>query len=100
MPFHSPCVYHHRAHPCALSAGSRIINNASQPGRFPAPLPRACRSVKANILQLVVVTNHQNGRDTHLRQIRVFGPRADPLRALGHPLSFVTEEFHMYATVR
>jgi hypothetical protein len=60
-----------------------------------------CRSfVKANILQLVVITNHQNGRDTHLRQIKVFGPRTDLVAALGHPMTFTTTELLMYATVR
>lgn len=31
--------------------------------------------VKAYVLQVVVVSNHQNGRDTHVRQCKVYGPR-------------------------
>lgn len=30
---------------------------------------------RAKHLQLSVVSNHQNGRDTHIRQIKVFGPK-------------------------
>ena len=31
--------------------------------------------MRAYLVQLLVQTNHQNGRDTHVRQIKVFGPR-------------------------
>jgi hypothetical protein len=31
--------------------------------------------VRAHFLQLCVVGMHQNGRDTHIRQMKVFGPR-------------------------
>lgn len=31
--------------------------------------------VKTFMVQLAVLLNHQNGRDTHIRQIKVFGPR-------------------------
>ena len=31
--------------------------------------------LRAYLVQLVVLTNHQNGRDTHVRQVKVFGPR-------------------------
>lgn len=27
------------------------------------------------MLQLVIAANHQNGKDTHVRQVRVFGSR-------------------------
>ncbi|KDD74351.1 subunit 10 of anaphase-promoting complex [Helicosporidium sp. ATCC 50920] len=40
---------------------------------------------KAWMLQVVVQANHQNGKDTHVRQLRVFGPRQlgllDPCQA-------------------
>jgi len=32
------------------------------------------RYVRAFVLQVVVLANHQNGRDTHLRQVHVYGP--------------------------
>ena len=31
--------------------------------------------LRAYLVQLVVLTNHQNGRDTHVRQVKIFGPR-------------------------
>ena len=31
--------------------------------------------VRTHCLQIAILSNHQNGRDTHLRQIKVFGPR-------------------------
>lgn len=33
--------------------------------------------VRAFVVQVAVLANHQNGRDTHLRQVRVYGPPAD-----------------------
>lgn len=51
-------------------------------------------------VQLAVLANHQNGRDTHMRQVRLLGPRADPYRALGLPCSVATADFGMYTTVR
>eukprot|EP00210_Caulerpa_lentillifera_P004207 g4012.t1 len=30
---------------------------------------------KAKLLRLSVVSNHQSGRDTHIRQIKIFGPK-------------------------
>ncbi|CAI4223547.1 unnamed protein product [Auanema sp. JU1783] len=37
---------------------------------------RDCKNlpIRANVVQLQVVQNHQNGRDTHIRHIRVSGP--------------------------
>ena len=51
-------------------------------------------------MQVAVISNHQNGRDTHLRQLRVLGPRPDPNRPVGHELSLTTPEFQQFATVR
>ena len=33
------------------------------------------RPVRAHFIQICVVAMHQNGRDTHIRQVKVFGPR-------------------------
>ena len=37
----------------------------------------ACDFLRTFVLQIAVVANHQNGRDTHVRGIKVFGPRND-----------------------
>ena len=77
--------------------------------------------VRAYLVQLVVLTNHQNGRDTHVRQIKLYGPRKcvrararalagrcltrflcarrDQLQAAGHA-GLTTVEFSQYAVVR
>ena len=54
----------------------------------------------AFILDIVVIANHQSGRDTHIRQLRVFGPRTDPIKALGFELTFTTPEFNQVAFIR
>lgn len=36
------------------------------------PIPKV---VKTFMVQVAVLLNHQNGRDTHIRQIKIFGPR-------------------------
>jgi len=55
--------------------------------------------VRANFLQLAVLANHQNGRDTHIRQIRIYGPRQASESALGLP-RFYSPELSVYATLR
>lgn len=70
-----------------------------------APRPSPPRStgecLRAYFLQVAIVANHQNGRDSHVRQIRVFGPRRDPSgQILTQPLQFTTTEFSQFATVR
>jgi anaphase-promoting complex subunit 10 len=47
-----------------------------------------------------VLSNHQNGRDTHIRQVKIFGPRTSPAAMVGHGMEFTTTEFGQFATVR
>jgi anaphase-promoting complex subunit 10 len=56
--------------------------------------------LRAYFLQLAVLSNHQNGRDTHVRQVKIFGPRQSPMAMLGNGVSFTTTEFAQFATVR
>ena len=53
-----------------------------------------------NGLQIAVLSNHQNGRDTHLRQVKVFGPRIDVTRSADQPFSFANPEFFGFSQVR
>ncbi|XP_031476235.1 anaphase-promoting complex subunit 10 isoform X1 [Nymphaea colorata] len=50
------------------------------------------------MLQIAVLSNHLNGRDTHIRQIRVYGPRPNPVPH--QPFHFTSREFTMYSSVR
>jgi anaphase-promoting complex subunit 10 len=52
------------------------------------------------ILQIGILANHQNGRDTHVRQIKVFGPREDVLSSIRSDVRWMTSEATMYATCR
>jgi anaphase-promoting complex subunit 10 len=58
--------------------------------------------IRAYFIQVAILANHQNGRDTHVRQIKVFGPRRDQARALGRSrqLDWRSTEFSRYAGVR
>ncbi|PBC25727.1 anaphase-promoting complex subunit 10 [Apis cerana] len=60
------------------------------------------RPIRTFMIQIAVISNHQNGRDTHMRQINVYSPTQD---IFGPPASyiagqFLTNEFLRYATVR
>ena len=57
--------------------------------------------LKAYFVQLAVISNHQNGRDTHIRQVKVFGPRQEPVqRLMARDIGFATPEFLMFSVVR
>lgn len=53
--------------------------------------------LKTYMLQIAVITNHQNGRDTHMRQIKVHSPveKRDPL--IGN---FSTVEMRQYTIIK
>ena len=50
-------------------------------------------------VQVAVLANHQNGRDTHIRQIKIYTPRRHLGQHLGQQ-EFSTVAFQQYATVR
>lgn len=57
--------------------------------------------LKAFMLQIAVLSNHQNGRDTHIRKIKIFGPREDGHdHAVGQPMGFTTIAMQMHTSVR
>lgn len=53
-------------------------------------------SLRTHFLQLAILANHQNGRDTHLRQIKVYGPR-QPVSSFISAPEFTTMEASMYS---
>ncbi len=60
-------------------------------------------AVRARVLQILILANHQNGRDTHVRQVKVFGPRKDVTSTLARRpgrVGFREVESTMYGTVR
>mmetsp|Transcript_22502 Transcript_22502/g.42917 ORF Transcript_22502/g.42917 Transcript_22502/m.42917 type:complete len:180 (+) Transcript_22502:216-755(+) len=60
--------------------------------------------IRAYFVQLAVLSNHQNGRDTHIRQIKIYGVHVDLntdlARAMGHHLTYTTPEFQMFSCIR
>lgn len=65
------------------------------------PLPICREYLKAYLVQLAVISNHQNGRDTHIRQVKIFGPREDNVKAmLAHDIGFTTPDVLQYMAVR
>lgn len=54
--------------------------------------------VNTFMLQISVLSNHLNGRDTHVRQIKVYGPRPNPIPH--QPFQFTSREFITYSSVR
>lgn len=57
--------------------------------------------LKVHVIQLAVTGNHQNGRDTHVRQVLLFGTRENLFsRTPSSPLALTTPAAQMYATVR
>ena len=55
--------------------------------------------LRTHFIQVAILANHQNGRDTHIRQIKIYTPR----RGLGSTMclpEFDTPDFQMYANLR
>ena len=56
------------------------------------------KPLKTFMLQIAILTNHQNGRDTHLRQIKLHAP---PNEAISQKLpSYTSIECAMFSTIR
>ncbi|CAB4004447.1 anaphase-promoting complex subunit 10 isoform X1 [Paramuricea clavata] len=56
------------------------------------------KPLKTFMIQIAVLTNHQNGRDTHMRQIKLHAP---PNELISQKMpNYTTVEFAMYSTIR
>lgn len=56
------------------------------------------KPLKTFMIQIAVLTNHQNGRDTHLRQIKLHAP---PNEVICQKIpNYTTVECAMYSTIR
>jgi len=70
-PIHSH-IHSHMVAACLLLFMIQIAVLANTLLRMVA----AC--LRAFMVQIAVLANHENGRDSHIRQIKIFGPRLDP----------------------
>ncbi|CAK85744.1 unnamed protein product (macronuclear) [Paramecium tetraurelia] len=50
-------------------------------------------------VQIVVLQNQHSGKDTHIRQVKIFGPRENQNQGLSFP-DFKTPELTQYASIR
>eukprot|EP00741_Cyanophora_paradoxa_P008318 tig00001292_g8047.t1 len=66
---------------------------------IPLKPAESAKYVRAFLLQIAITQNHQNGRDTHIRQIKVYGPRGYASQ-LSPSQDFSSPEFNAYACVR
>ncbi|KAF9922111.1 Anaphase-promoting complex subunit 10 [Linnemannia zychae] len=57
------------------------------------------RPPRVFILQLAVLSNHHGGRDTHIRQIKLFSTR-ESLMPLDEDLPFTAQECLQFSTIR
>ena len=57
-----------------------------------------CRPIHTHVLQIAILANMQNGRDTHVRQVKLFAPLTDPLDPSSPPFS--SDLFLQQATLR
>ncbi|GAA5946439.1 hypothetical protein JCM10213_006570 [Rhodosporidiobolus nylandii] len=54
--------------------------------------------IRAHLLQIAIISNHMNGKDTHLRGLKVLAPR--PLDLEDDLLPFKTVAFQQHETIR
>jgi len=57
------------------------------------------KPLQAYIVQIYILANHMNGKDSHIRGMKILGPRQD-IGEDGDPFSFVELPFTAYETIR
>uniref|UniRef100_A0A1L8DX43 Anaphase-promoting complex subunit 10 n=2 Tax=Nyssomyia neivai TaxID=330878 RepID=A0A1L8DX43_9DIPT len=61
------------------------------------------KAIRTFMIQIAVISNHQNGRDTHMRQIRIHSPiegRNCPIAPIENYGNFSSVQFLQYSTIR
>lgn len=58
------------------------------------------KPIRVFMIQIAVTNNHQNGRDTHMRQIKIHSPSQQTGASLEHFVNFSTVDFQQHATIR
>jgi len=57
------------------------------------------KPIHAYVIQVVIINNHMNGKDTHVRGLHILGPVEDSAPA-DDPFPFVTPTFKMFESIR
>ncbi|KAI0709842.1 APC10-domain-containing protein [Earliella scabrosa] len=58
------------------------------------------KSVDAHMIQVIIVNNHMNGKDTHVRGLKILGPIENKLRSYEEPFPFVNPQFRVFQGIR
>ncbi|KAI0353809.1 anaphase-promoting complex subunit 10 [Trametes cingulata] len=58
------------------------------------------KHIDVYMIQILIMNNHMNGKDTHVRGVKVLGPLERKLQAYEEPFPFVTPPFKMYECIR
>ncbi|KAI0648848.1 anaphase-promoting complex subunit 10 [Trametes meyenii] len=58
------------------------------------------KHIDVHIIQILIVNNHMNGKDTHVRGVKVLGPLEPKVQAYEEPFPFVAPQFKMYECIR
>jgi len=58
------------------------------------------KPLHAYVLQVVVVSNHMNGKDTHVRGLKIFGPLEETHEDGDEPFPFKSQLFKMHERIR
>jgi anaphase-promoting complex subunit 10 len=101
------CIIPIEAPPDPLDSMAEQDNENYQPTSMP---------IRTHLIQISVLSMHQNGRDTHVRQVKLFGPRrgeqanrnihrdddhnVSSALATMHQMAFSTVELSQFSTIR
>ena len=58
------------------------------------------RPIRTYMVQIAVLSNHQNGRDTHMRQIKIHSPVEDKPVAIYSMVPFTSPTFKSLGCIR
>ncbi|BGP39238.1 hypothetical protein JCM10450v2_003194 [Rhodotorula kratochvilovae] len=72
------------------------LNGSARPGEEPSATDDD--PIRAHLIQVAIISNHMNGKDTHVRGIRVFAPR--PLELDDDVIPFRSVAFTQHETIR
>jgi anaphase-promoting complex subunit 10 len=70
------------------------------PLRDPTSVEHDERPVRAFMIQIAILSNHQNGRDTHMRHIKIHAPVQDSLSGVRRQPAFTSVEMMQRASIR
>ncbi|XP_028968472.1 anaphase-promoting complex subunit 10 [Galendromus occidentalis] len=78
-----------------------VIELTEPSGWVTIPINHNKQPIKTFFIQIAILSNHQNGRDTHLRQIKIHSPiRNFPVSCIGLGGSFTSDQMLEMAHIR